>query len=306
MVAVRTKRVNGEMIHSRPGTVSASEAKAFLFPDGFKKSHHAKHELRVIPDNNHDGSRTEYISIDKLKIDYTYQRMDISTANVNSISRNWDWGVYTPILVSERDNGDMVIVDGQHRWMAATERGDIKAIKCEIHKFDSIIDEAKAFFTANKMKKSVSAFSTYNARLVFNDPVAIDAKNIAYKHGYSITKSKLSESSFCGIGSFIRMVLENKDSADVAFGVCADIANGRYFNAVLLRGVYTLYNKFKDNQNFTNSDWVEKLCAAGEEVCMSEISKLKSLVGKGGQTVEAKALLDIINKRKRNRFEWTI
>lgn len=306
MLKSKTKMINGEMIHGRLGTVSASEAKAFLFPDGLRKNGIARYEPNIKLDNNYDRSRTEYISIDKLKIDYTYQRMDISASNVNSISRDWNWSVYTPILVSERDNGDMVIVDGQHRWMAATERGDIKSLKCEIHKFGSIIDEAKAFFTANKMKKSVSSFSTYNARLVFNDTVAIDAKNIAYKHGYSITQNKLSESSFCGIGTFMRMVSENRDSADIAFCVCSNIADGRYFDAVLLRGVYTLYNKFKDNLDFVNSDWVEKLCAAGKEICMSEISKLKSLVGKGGQVVEAKALLDIINKRKRNKFDWPI
>lgn len=70
----------------------------------------------------------EVVKIEDLHIDESYQR-DLSRDLVERIKREWDTAAAGAIVVSRRTNGDLYIVNGQHRTAAAQEagRGEILA-----------------------------------------------------------------------------------------------------------------------------------------------------------------------------------
>jgi ParB/Sulfiredoxin domain len=70
----------------------------------------------------------EWIHLDGLAIDRTYQRSTDNEAScrlIIHISAKFDWRLCGPLVVSRRPDDDLVIIDGQHRWLAAKRRGDI-------------------------------------------------------------------------------------------------------------------------------------------------------------------------------------
>ena len=69
----------------------------------------------------------QFVAIDRLEVDGTYQRSTAGKASaklIASIANRWDWRLCVPLLVSSRD-GKLFIIDGQHRWEGARARGDI-------------------------------------------------------------------------------------------------------------------------------------------------------------------------------------
>lgn len=59
------------------------------------------------------------------------------------IAANWDYDKCGDLLVSYRD-GHFYIIDGQHRWLAATSIG-VKELPCRIYENLTIEDEARLF-----------------------------------------------------------------------------------------------------------------------------------------------------------------
>ena len=56
----------------------------------------------------------EWIEINKLVVDVTYQR-EIGrrgAANVNQIAENFDWSKFAPVIVAPVEGGHFAIVDG--------------------------------------------------------------------------------------------------------------------------------------------------------------------------------------------------
>lgn len=68
------------------------------------------------------NAQIEELEIDLLHIDPSYQR-DVSMDLVQKIAAEMETQAYEPILVSRRRNGDLFIVNGQHRTAAAKLAG---------------------------------------------------------------------------------------------------------------------------------------------------------------------------------------
>lgn len=70
-----------------------------------------------------DTGSLELVKIDDLKFDHTYQR-DLSAEVVQRMSSEWDPRVAGTIVVNRRPNGDLNVIDGQHRTAAAKTAGE--------------------------------------------------------------------------------------------------------------------------------------------------------------------------------------
>lgn len=115
------------------------------------------------------------VALDGLKVDHTYQRPPGKKAE--DIGKAWNPGLAGVIVVSLRENGDMVIVDGQNRWIGARTAG-LTELPADIRTGLSVPDEAKLFDDLNTGRSYVSAIDRFRARLVYNDPVAMDINQI--------------------------------------------------------------------------------------------------------------------------------
>ena len=113
-----------------------------------------------------DSGKQTSIKIGDLKLDHNYQRQEVSHYNTLAIARGFCWGSFGSLVVMKRDSGDMYVVDGQQRLLAARKRGDINYVPCIVFKSEGRNHEAKAFIALNVNRKNVSAVTKFKAAVM--------------------------------------------------------------------------------------------------------------------------------------------
>lgn len=81
----------------------------------------------------------EWVAIENLSVDASYQRStenDASRRLITSIAVKFDWRLCMPLVVSRRLGGELIVIDGQHRTMAARKRADILHLPCCIFNYN--------------------------------------------------------------------------------------------------------------------------------------------------------------------------
>jgi hypothetical protein len=114
----------------------------------------------------------QYCQPDQLLIDETYQRsLEISASQtlIRKIAVHWDWGLCQPLFVARRSDGQLYVVDGQHRLEAAKLRGDIWQLPCVVTTFTSPEEEAAAFVALNQMRRPLTQLDLFKAALAAGD-----------------------------------------------------------------------------------------------------------------------------------------
>ncbi|AGS71177.1 hypothetical protein B446_21825 [Streptomyces collinus Tu 365] len=99
------------------------------------------------------------------------------------------------IIVSERSDGDLYIVDGQHRWRACALAG-IPTIRAEVHHGLEQAQEAILFLIKNRESHKPRPIDEYQVGLTGGVPLFVDTDRILDKHGLT-----LGSSSTNGVGA---------------------------------------------------------------------------------------------------------
>lgn len=127
-----------------------------------------KEKYGLIPD-------LDWININCLIIDATYQRDTLSQRsqrNIEKIKQNFSWAKFSPLTVADQGNNTFSIIDGQHRYIAAKELGDIESLPCWIIPECSTKSQADAFIDINKNRVYVNNWQMYKAKLAAKDAFA--------------------------------------------------------------------------------------------------------------------------------------
>lgn len=118
----------------------------------------------------------EFRPLGELSVDESYQRSietEPSGRLIRRIAQFWDWGLCQPLAVARRQDGTLMVVDGQHRLAAARMRGDIAHIPCVITAYANTGDEAAAFVALNQNRKPLQPLDLFKAALAAEDETAI-------------------------------------------------------------------------------------------------------------------------------------
>lgn len=128
--------------------------------------------------------RFEQVNIAEIK-SAEYQR-PINAAHVQDMTRTYDKRNFDPIVVSEREDGTLVLIDGQHRVTMCKALG-IRAVMARIITGLSNEEEAELFLDLNGFsgqRKKIKPGEIFNAKLVAKDDAATEIKAIVEKHGF--------------------------------------------------------------------------------------------------------------------------
>lgn len=252
------------------------------------------------------GKPGDFLMIHKshLNIDGRYQRDEVSKSKVMEIARNWDWLLIGTISVILREDQSYWVFDGGHRTRASFYRDDITHLPCMVHIMDDLSDEAKAFVARNTMITNVSSFDRYRASVCAGEPTAcqvaelLKSLNIEVIDGAGSSKYQLM-----AIGAVQKMVARNVVLARRVIEFLMSIECDKSLPSSVLLGVFMLCDRMQSKVDILR-DYGEKLGGYGVRGLETKIRQFVTEIGRGGEMMYAKAILDLVNKGKRHKIEW--
>lgn len=127
---------------------------------------------------------TEWVPVGDIGIDMTYQRLP-ALGKIKAISANFNKNAVGVLIVSLRENGQFIVIDGQHRLEAMKKRG-IDRAECRIIQGLTREREAEIYISCNTVRKKPDALDVFRARLVTQDPIAVAINAAVEKCGLHI------------------------------------------------------------------------------------------------------------------------
>lgn len=133
----------------------------------------------------------QFVAITDLLVDDSYQRSIEGGASkklIVKIAENWDWRLCLPLLVSRRD-GELFVIDGQHRKEAAELRGDIVHLPVVVFDFDDPKAEAELFVQANRSRRSMGRLDDFHAAVVAGNAKALAVNDLVIEAGLVVGRN---------------------------------------------------------------------------------------------------------------------
>jgi len=142
--------------------------------------------IGAVFNNGHISKMTAKIKVSDLMVDFTYQRMPIN-AKINKIIKTFDPDLLGVIICSMRENGDVAIIDGSHRYHALTRMNQFDlCINALVYFGLSLQDEAKIFALSNQEHTKPSTVDIFKAGIVAGDEITIAINAILNKNGFYV------------------------------------------------------------------------------------------------------------------------
>lgn len=120
------------------------------------------------------------LRIEDLRIDHLYQR-DLILEVVEKIAAEWDIATAGAILVSQRENGEMYVIDGQHRLAAAKKAGETEILTQVLTGMTPEQEAARRL--RGNYKRTDRIYEAFRARVFAGDPVAVGIQSLLGEFG---------------------------------------------------------------------------------------------------------------------------
>lgn len=220
---------------------------------------------------------------------------------VAKIETEFDEGALGVITVSQRANGAMHVVDGQHRVAAARlARGDDFKMTARVFVGLSTEEEARLFRLLNNTAKP-SAVDLFRIRVLEGDPVAVEIDRILAKHGWRIML-QTADGFFAATASAERVyradptAVEHAISAVTrAWGKDRAAVDGRVFEGIGM--LFARYGDLIDQQEL-----VDRLSRSGTPgQLIGKARGLRELIGGTLTSALAEIVVEMYNSRRRTR-----
>lgn len=121
-----------------------------------------------------------------LFVDGTYQR-DLDERRVARMVAEFDPTLLGVLEVSDRGDDTYAILEGQHRWAAATEaRGVDHHLVCQVHRGLTVTDEARVFYEIDRRRKTLSGWDRWKARRGSGEALVLEIEGVVAAQGLRI------------------------------------------------------------------------------------------------------------------------
>jgi predicted NodU family carbamoyl transferase len=248
-----------------------------------------------------DPGKLMYLDKKELLVDRSYQRDELRFKTME-IAGQFSWKAFGAISVMQRDDGKYVVVDGQHRAIAAWKRSDIQKVPCIVFASKGMADEATCFINANTKRKGVTAFSKFRAKLVAGDEFALLLSSILADNGLSPSQDSKGVGKVACIAACERMLRLSLPSFKKSISVAADLSRSDQtcVSDILLGGLFYLDRHVLGG---IQSDKIApRLQQIGALALTESARKMAYRIGSGGQRVWAEGMLETINRSLRGKI----
>ena len=126
------------------------------------------------------------VPVSRLKVDHRYQRR-LDERWVLHLVDNWQDDLAGVLLVSSRDDGDLVVLNGQHRLAAIrkliADHADVtESMWAEVY-FGLTPEQEAGKFMGRNDQKPLHKLDQFRARIVAGEPLAVRINNILLDNG---------------------------------------------------------------------------------------------------------------------------
>jgi hypothetical protein len=133
-------------------------------------------------------TRQDAVIVADLNVDPTIQRRLVA-ARVKKLVAEWDENKAGSLIVSERADGSLWLLDGQHRAAAGLKVNPELMLYAVIYTGLTLDQEANIFLAHNQDSKRTSWFDNYHAGLIAKKDWAIRIDKAARDHGLEVAGS---------------------------------------------------------------------------------------------------------------------
>jgi hypothetical protein len=168
-------------------------------PPANGNGHHGAEGQPLLPDPAPNlGMEVEVVKLrlrDLNSAGEAYQR-PVDMPYVQYLKDNWDWDAARVLLVNQRPDGGLWLVDGQHRGLAMQDLfGDIEVWSYLVH-LPGAAEEAELYERVSDGHSKPSALVLFRGRLTRKEPVAVDIDRIVTEEGFGLALVGKPESEF--------------------------------------------------------------------------------------------------------------
>jgi hypothetical protein len=125
----------------------------------------------------------------EIKIDARFQR-ELDEKRAKRMAKALDPKRLGHPVVSIRNDGTHVCLDGQHRVKAMLIAGNDDPILCDAWDGLTLEEEAALFLLLQEERNPVRVFDKFKARIIAADPVALEIRTIVQSAGLRISKAQ--------------------------------------------------------------------------------------------------------------------
>lgn len=232
-----------------------------------------------------------------LQVDFSYQRQ-ANKQKVLSISSEWSWVACGVIIVANR-GGELWVMDGQHRVMAAKQRADIVSLPCIVFESSGISQEAKGFLDVNTGRKPMSSIDKFKAQIAAGDAVAKFVQQTTENLGIKFKKTAKNPKELQSVIWCIERAKENAKAFSDVLTLAAELCEQKPITSRLLDGIFYIHT---NGLPITDIGTRKHFFRVGAERLEDAANKASAYYSKGGAKIWADGMLDCINKGLRNRL----
>lgn len=245
-----------------------------------------------------DDGKFRCVPVGDLKIDHSYQRAEVGDTNILAIARGFKWSAFGVLIVMERANGGLYVVDGQQRLAAVKRRGDIDKVPCYVFTSDGKDREAQAFIDLNTARTKVSAMDKFIAAARANLEPAKSISSWLRSEEFTLTKNGHTAGGISFPGHLVRTWMQDAEAAKQSLLIQRELSLDKTMAVPIHLGINYLLRA-----GIPVRDEIPKLIAeGGKDRLLGAIrnESRNSNVADNGK-VCALGILTVVNYRRKNR-----
>jgi hypothetical protein len=244
------------------------------------------------------NSMGELANVEKaaLSVDPRYQR-DRNEHQISIIRRDFNWLAFGALIVAEREDGTLWVVEGQQRLAAAMGRADIEKVPCVIFQVGDIRSEAQAFLDTNGNRKPVSSVDLFRSHITTEEPVTIRCDALIKEAGYRVSRSSSGKTIAC-VSAMQRCSRMSHTALAAAWPIVVELSVGEPIHHRLLESLW--YLERNAAPSICERPFRSKLLRIGRDGLLARIASSSSYYASGGARVWAKGVMDALNHGSRS------
>lgn len=254
----------------------------------------------VIPSYIKRELNYQMVDLKDLKFDYSYQRK-ASVDKIRNIVRQFDYGVIGALIVSKRENGDLFVIDGQHRIFAMS-KVNLTNVMAVIHTNLTVSDEANLFKKCNNTRKTPSALDNYKADLVGKNKEIMEINQVVIDCGYTVNIERdkhIDENEWVinAVGALTKVYKENGSEGLRDTLTTLKLAGVRKPISADIGGIGMFLRTYKGKYDKTYL--IKKISNVSQVELIAKARQMVDVMGGHLTTNYARIVLNIYNERRK-------